>query len=368
MSAAPMDIRQATRSYEAWLAAHTPIVRADLALKHRRMTESPFVFLRGTFYRWIERWPDVCADLRDAPLVLAVGDLHVENFGTWRDVEGRLVWGVNDVDEACRLPYTQDLVRLATSATLAIGARHFSVPCARPAERFSTVIRRRSRAAGAPSSWPSAGSGCAPGAERPARSGGVLGEVRSRAEGDRPRAGARAGVAVARAEAGVPHAAPRGRRRQPRPAAIRRAGRMERRADRREAKAAVPSALAWAAGKTQAASLMMTVLRRAVRVPDPFFGVRDGWIVRRLAPDCTRVELARAAETARRLRLLRAMDGDGERHLGSIGAHRLAADLARRPARWLERAATTCRTSSLADWRDAMGARRDRRPRSERAI
>jgi len=36
--------------------------------------------------------------------VLAVGDLHVENFGTWRDAEGRLIWGVNDFDEAWRLP------------------------------------------------------------------------------------------------------------------------------------------------------------------------------------------------------------------------------------------------------------------------
>jgi hypothetical protein len=51
--------------------------------------------------------------------VLAVGDLHVENFGTWRDAEGRLVWGVNDFDEAAKMPYAIDLVRLATSAELA---------------------------------------------------------------------------------------------------------------------------------------------------------------------------------------------------------------------------------------------------------
>jgi hypothetical protein len=46
--------------------------------------------------------------------------LHVENFGTWRDTDGRLVWGVNDFDEAYPLPYTNDLVRLATSAFLAV--------------------------------------------------------------------------------------------------------------------------------------------------------------------------------------------------------------------------------------------------------
>ena len=51
--------------------------------------------------------------------MLAVGDIHVENFGTWRDAEGRLVWGVNDFDEAARMPYAIDIVRLATSAVLA---------------------------------------------------------------------------------------------------------------------------------------------------------------------------------------------------------------------------------------------------------
>ena len=115
-----MDIRQATRSYEAWMGRQIKIVRPDLRLKHARMTDSPFVFLRATFYRWIQLWPSVCSSIVDAPVVLAVGDLHLENFGTWRDVEGRLVWGLNDVDEACRLPYTNDLVRLATSAFLAI--------------------------------------------------------------------------------------------------------------------------------------------------------------------------------------------------------------------------------------------------------
>ncbi len=63
---------------------------------------------------------EVCAREHRAPKVLAVGDLHVENFGTWRDVEGRLVWGINDFDEAYDLPYTVDLVRLAASAHIAI--------------------------------------------------------------------------------------------------------------------------------------------------------------------------------------------------------------------------------------------------------
>ena len=45
--------------------------------------------------------------------------MHLENFGTWRDAEGRLVWGVNDFDEAAVMPYAFDLLRLATSVRLA---------------------------------------------------------------------------------------------------------------------------------------------------------------------------------------------------------------------------------------------------------
>ncbi len=84
------------------------------------MAQDVFPFFRATFYRWMQLWPKVCADAARAPRVLAVGDLHVENFGTWRDVEGRLVWGINDFDEVYELPYTIDLVRLAASAHIAI--------------------------------------------------------------------------------------------------------------------------------------------------------------------------------------------------------------------------------------------------------
>jgi uncharacterized protein (DUF2252 family) len=63
-----MNIRQATRAYESWLRRHTSVVEADLRLKHRRMAESPFVFLRGTFYRWIQMWPLVCPTLAQAVL------------------------------------------------------------------------------------------------------------------------------------------------------------------------------------------------------------------------------------------------------------------------------------------------------------
>jgi uncharacterized protein (DUF2252 family) len=115
----PLSFEDATAHYELWLAQQTTVVRADIAVKHAAIATDPFALLRGTFYRWLQHWPVICAAEARAPTVLAVGDLHVENFGTWRDLEGRLIWGVNDFDEACRLPYTNDLIRLATSAFLA---------------------------------------------------------------------------------------------------------------------------------------------------------------------------------------------------------------------------------------------------------
>ena len=109
------------------MANCTTIVPSDLRLKHKQMRESPFQFLRGTFYRWAQLWPSACSDLCEAPTVLAVGDLHVNSFGTWRDAEGRLCWGVDDFDESYRLPYTNDLVRLAASMKIVIDAEGLAV-------------------------------------------------------------------------------------------------------------------------------------------------------------------------------------------------------------------------------------------------
>jgi hypothetical protein len=95
------------------------VVEDDLGRKWKKMADGPFSFLRATYWRWAETVLDVCPNLADGPPVLAVGDIHLENFGTWRDNDGRLVWGVNDFDEAADMPYVLDLIRLATSALLA---------------------------------------------------------------------------------------------------------------------------------------------------------------------------------------------------------------------------------------------------------
>src|SRR5580698_3129974 len=100
---------------DAQLCKRSSVRPSIEARTHEQMKESFFEFFRGTFYRWAQLWPSVCADLCAAPKVLAVGDLHINSFGTWRDAEGRLCWGVDDFDEAYPLAYTNDLVRLAAS-------------------------------------------------------------------------------------------------------------------------------------------------------------------------------------------------------------------------------------------------------------
>ena len=112
-------IARSTHRYDSWLLALEPAFAHDLKQKLKIMAGDPGDFLRATFYRWSERFPDVCMEVISAPAVRAVGDVHVGNFGTWPCGEGRTRWGLNDFDEAGWMPFTNDLVRLATSALLA---------------------------------------------------------------------------------------------------------------------------------------------------------------------------------------------------------------------------------------------------------
>jgi hypothetical protein len=106
--------------YERWLDAHIETVAEGRRQKHRRLRESPFAFLRGAYPVWLVR----NAGMTFGPHVLAVGDLHVDNFGTWRTAGGGRGWGVNDLDEAAPGPCGNDLVRLAASALVAEALLH----------------------------------------------------------------------------------------------------------------------------------------------------------------------------------------------------------------------------------------------------
>src|ERR1700743_3708751 len=117
-----MKIGAATERFETWLGRAITVVPQDIAFKHQQMRADPFQFFRATYYRWCQIWQDECPKLACLAETRSVGDLHLENFGTWRDTEGRLIWGVNDFDEAHPMAFANDLVRLAVSAVLAADA------------------------------------------------------------------------------------------------------------------------------------------------------------------------------------------------------------------------------------------------------
>jgi uncharacterized protein (DUF2252 family) len=88
--------------------------------KFRKMAADPFAFYRGSaalFYSDVERLDDPWVD--DATSrVWIQGDLHAENYGTYMDAAGVLVFDVNDFDEAYLGHYTWDLQRMAASVAL----------------------------------------------------------------------------------------------------------------------------------------------------------------------------------------------------------------------------------------------------------
>lgn len=111
--------RALTLDYDRWLARQVTVVRTDVARKHAEMHADRVRFLRGTYYLWLARLAERVPDVLDTTPVPLVGDLHVENFGTWRDGAGVRRWGVDDLDELATGPWLADLLRLAVSATLA---------------------------------------------------------------------------------------------------------------------------------------------------------------------------------------------------------------------------------------------------------
>ncbi len=108
---------------DALREAFQDLVAADptaFRRKFRAMAADPFAFYRGTaclFYADARDRQDRWADERTGRVWIQ-GDLHAENFGTYMDGEGRLVFDVNDFDEAYLGHFTWDLQRLAASVAL----------------------------------------------------------------------------------------------------------------------------------------------------------------------------------------------------------------------------------------------------------
>ena len=355
-----MDILGATAAYEGWLGHFMSIVRPDLAEKHRMMSLAPFPFMRATFYRWCQVWREHAGEAARAARVLAVGDLHLENFGTWRDADGRLIWGINDFDEATSLPWTHDLVRLAVSAYLAIEGDHLKV--------------RRRRACDAILEGYSDGLACAGLPFVLEEEHGWLRKIATAELRDptvfwRKMSALRTARGIDRAAAQAITAAMPARDLELR-FARRVAGLGSLGRPRfvgmaswggglvaREAKATAPSAVLWAAGAAPRAlsprALSYTrIIDGAIRVPDPTLHVAGKWLLRRLAPHCTRIELSELPTGSDEEHLLHAMGFETANvHLGTRGARKaIARELRGRDSSWLGDLAALLAREVVKDW------------------
>jgi len=288
----------------------------------------------------------------------------MENFGTWRDIEGRLVWGINDFDEAFELPYTIDLVRLAASAHIAIRESRLAIAAKDACDAILAGYKKSLQMGGVPyvlaeehdwlrhmvtgvlrdptRFWEKLNS-------LPNVRGRVPKSARRAIERMMPEQGLDyrivhrvAGLGSLGRERYVGIAACRGAR------------------VAREAKALAPSACVWASTEKVSERLRyQEALDHSVRDVDPFVRLRGTWIVRRLAPDCSRVELSSMPAERDESRLLRAMGFETANvHLGTPRAAKaILRDLDKRPADWLHEAATAMVKATTADWREWRAAR-----------
>src|SRR5262249_50318544 len=111
----------------------------------------------------------------------------------------------------------------------------------------------------------------------------------------------------------------------------------------REAKSVLPSAASWATKVARPTILSGQLIGRAVRSPDPCVTIEDGWLLRRIGPHCSRIELADFPKRRDELRILRAMGRETANvHLASADAiPAVRRDLGKRGGKWLRSAART---------------------------
>jgi hypothetical protein len=353
-----MNIVEATKNYEAWMRRCTHVVESDLRYKHQQMRKDPFLFFRSTFYRWVQFWPELCRDLCHAPQVLAVGDLHVGSFGTWRDSEGRMCWGVDDFDESYPLPYTNDLVRLAASVKLCVGAESLTIKFKQGCDGILEGYREALRAEGRPfvlaegqqtleklgieaikppeDFWPKLN-------QRPAVTHGFPSSAKRAIEKTLPER--HLPYKVVRREAG------HGSLGQQRFVAISNwCGAFI----AREAKATIPSSCVWLSGTVDhCQTYYETAIKNAVRSHDPYQKMVGSWLIRRLSPDANPIEIEDLPKQRDEMTLLHAMGAETANvHLGTKRQRKkILSDLQRRKSNWLRNAAKEMAKATERDWK-----------------
>jgi hypothetical protein len=338
-------------AFENWLRSQCTVVEDDLDHKHKKMGKSAFAFLRATYFRWARQIEGLCPALRDTPRTLCVGDAHIENFGTWRDVEGRLVWGVNDFDEAAPMSYAFDLVRLATSAQLASSqALHGKAAAEAILDGYRKGLSApRPTLLDEQETWMREHVACSD--EDRAE---FWTEVDEYPVANPPRSVKRGlkqrfpeGATDLRYAMRTKGSGSLGRPRYVGVAAWR-GGHVV-----REAKAVVSSAWDWAHDNKSSPSRAAKIGAGRYRSPDPYAKVEDGFIYRRIAADARKVEFADDAGERLHLDLLCAMGFDlASVHASDPGkAAAIRADLKKRRAGWLLSATKTAAAAVEEDYR-----------------
>jgi uncharacterized protein (DUF2252 family) len=87
-------------------------------LKYEAMAENVFRFYRGTCHIFYEDLSNFEA-LPLSPIVWICGDLHIENFGSYKGDNKLVYFDLNDFDEALLAPASYELVRVLTSIFVA---------------------------------------------------------------------------------------------------------------------------------------------------------------------------------------------------------------------------------------------------------
>ena len=108
-----------------------------LALKYGAMRARRFAFFRGTCHLFYDRLAEAGFGT-DAPPAWACGDLHLENFGSYKGDNRLVYFDINDFDEAALAPATWDLVRLA--ASVHVGLEEQGVPAAEAAKLVERLV------------------------------------------------------------------------------------------------------------------------------------------------------------------------------------------------------------------------------------
>jgi uncharacterized protein (DUF2252 family) len=119
----PDDRHRQQQIVDVLVDAFSDLMAADadaFRTKFRKMAADPFAFYRGSaclFYADMATLEDTWSDERTSRVWIQ-GDLHAENFGTYMDGAGRIVFDVNDFDEAYLGHVSWDLRRFAASFAL----------------------------------------------------------------------------------------------------------------------------------------------------------------------------------------------------------------------------------------------------------